>query len=207
MTRLSCCSVLLLTPVFVGCTSPTASLDMQQRVIANADPEVVLAAARVMLAREFGRVRVEPEARRIEAGPAEYSTHSDSGTARDLVGARSTMRRKASFSLGRAEKTQVVARLRVEIERKDTQRQAFMRPPGGERISDTPGQQTPIDADAATSYEQNTVWTRVRRDTRLEQALLEELRERFARQTVEPEGTPVVEPLGDEPAPAPDTRN
>jgi hypothetical protein len=89
------------------------------------------------------------------------------------------------------------ARLRVDIERRDTERQALMQP-RSYRLGDTPGQETPIEADAATTSEQNTVWTRVRRDRKLERALLDELRDQFARLATEEapadEGAPLVQP-------------
>ena len=168
-----------------GCID-AASIEMQQGVIQEADPDQVLAAATAILQREFGRVRVDRSARRISTAPVEYTTQRESGTARDLYRGRSTMRKVAQFNVGRTG-GQTVARIRVDIERRDTERQALMRP-RAHRLSDNPGEETPIEADAATTSEQNTVWTRVRRDRTLERAVLDELREQFARLTAEPEG-------------------
>ncbi len=162
-----------------GCVDAAAVESLQQRAIPNADPDQVLAAATTILQREFGRVRVDPAARRIVTAPVEYTTERDSGTARDLYRGRSTMRRSATFMVGRSG-GETVARLRVDIERRDTGRQMVMQPQAY-RLSDSPGQETPISVDAATTADQNAVWTRVRRDRQLERELLDELREQFAR--------------------------
>ncbi|MCK4340945.1 MAG: hypothetical protein KAY37_04400 [Phycisphaerae bacterium] len=180
--------IILTLPVLAGlagCGGGGAVSGQQQRVIKDATPDQVLAEAAVILKREFGRVRVDPVARTIITAPVEYTTDRESGTARDLYRGRSTMRHKATFSVGRKSGAPV-ARLRIDVERRDTVRQQVMQP-RGHRLSDAPGHETPIDRDAATTEQQNTVWTRVRRDTRLERAILEELRERFARLTAEPE--------------------
>jgi hypothetical protein len=182
-----------MTVAWSGCAEGTGTPEsMQQRVIQDADPEEVLAAAAQLLKREFGRTRMERGSRVIEAGPLEYTTERESGTARDLVGGRSTMRRVANFSVGQVG-AGTIARLRVDVERRDTERQMIMRP-HAYRLSDNPGQETPIEADAATSSQQNTVWTRVRRDRALERALLDELREQFAARELETAPAPDVPP-------------
>jgi hypothetical protein len=157
----------------------------------------VLDAAAVILQRDFGRVKVDRAARRITTAPVEFTTERESGTVRDLYRGRSTMRRVAQFDVGRSG-GQTVARLRVDVERRDTERQVLMQP-RPYRLSDDPGQETPIDVDAATTAQQNTVWTRVRRDRTLERALLDELREQFARLTVQPEETEAAVPAGQAP--------
>jgi hypothetical protein len=132
-----------------------------------------------VLQREFGRLTVDRERRKIVSQPSEYSAVGESGTARDLVGARSRMRRTATFvAVPRGGGT--AARLRVDVERQDTAHRAS-HPPDAYRLSDSPAY-TPIERDAATTARQNTVWVKVRRDLRLERALLGELRERFASQ-------------------------
>lgn len=172
-----------------GCTAPgPAPRPEQERVIAAATPEQVLAEATAILRREFGRVHVNAEARQVTTDPVEFSTERESGTVRDLYRGRSVMRRAAHFQVGQRGGT-TVARLRVDVERQDTERRAAV-PPAGSRLSDLPGQDTPIDRDAATTAEQNTVWTFVRRDTRLASALLEELQDHFARQTADAETQP-----------------
>jgi len=172
-----------------GCSEATVSPSpARERVIQEATPDEVLDHAAVILQREFGRVQINRGARRITTGAVEYTTARDSGTARDLVGGRSVMRRMATFDVGqRGDVT--VARLRIDVERQDTARQTVMQP-RGYRLTDTPGAETPVDRDAATSERQNTVWTRVRRDTTLEAALLAELQEYFARLTAEVEAAP-----------------
>jgi hypothetical protein len=198
---------LLLVALVVGLIAGTSGCavgsgtpeSMPQRVIQAAVPDEVLAAAAQLLKREFGRVRIERGSRVIDAGPLEYTTERDSGTARDLVGGRSTMRRVANFGVSQVGGN-TLARLRVDLERRDTERQMLMRP-HAYRLSDNPGQETPLDADAATSSQQNTVWTRVRRDRALERALLDELREQFAARELETAPAPEV-PSGTPPAPA-----
>lgn len=183
MTRLLFASLLVGCWFCTGCAAPTRH-NHQQRVIRGASTDAVLAEAAVVLQREFGRLQVDPVTHRIVTQPVEFTTQRSSGTARDLYGGRSTMRRKATFTVVDQDDSPV-ARLRIDVERRDTVRRAIMQP-RSHRISDAPGHETPIDRDAATTHEQNTVWTQVRRDTKLERALLEELRERLERQTGEP---------------------
>ena len=176
---------LMLAGLPAGC-GPSESLRArpQQRVVDAADPDAVLAAAAVILQREFGHVQIDRIGRRIVTAPAEFTTARDSGTARDLYGGRSTMRHIGTLDVGRRD-GKVVVRLRIDVQRRDTARQRAMHP-RGHRLSDTPGAETPITRDAATTERQNTVWTHVRRDRTLERALLEELREQFARLATRP---------------------
>jgi hypothetical protein len=176
-----------------GCGQGLESRNFQTRAIGEAAPDEVLAAAQVILRREFGRIDIEPGARRVVSQPVEYQTSSESGTARDLYGGRSTMRRIAHFVAARRG-TGTVARLRVDVERRDTARQEAFRPDHG-RLSDAPGQ-TPIERDAATTTRQNTVWTFVKRDRRLERALLTELHEQFA---ADPEELEAAQPAAETP--------
>lgn len=201
MSRRALVPVLAGWVMVLGCADRGVIEGQAQRVVPSAAPDEVLAAATTILQREFGRVRVEPGTRQITAGPVEFTTERDSGTARDLVRGRSTMRRQATFSVGRSG-GETVARLRIDVERRDTERQAVFRPQT-HRLSDTPGQETPIFADAATTSEQNTVWTPIRRDRALERALLDELREHFARRTApaEPAPEPAAPPAVSAPAP------
>ena len=110
-----------------GCMDSATVEAEQQRVIRDADAGEVLTAAAAILQREFGRVKVDRAAGRITTSPVEFSTERESGTARDLYRGRSTMRRIAQFGVGAAG-GQTVARLRVDIERRDTERQTVMQP-------------------------------------------------------------------------------
>ncbi len=197
MVRLTIVLTLSALAALAGCTESAGVSAQQQRVIKDAGPDEVLAAAAAILQREFGRVRVDAASRRIVTEPVEFTTQRDSGTARDLYHGRSVMRRKATFDVGQRSGA-TVARLRVDVERQDTARQRVMQPET-HRISDAPGHETPIDRDAATSEQQNTVWTRVRRDTKLEQSLLDELREQFARFSAESEPESGAKPPASEP--------
>jgi hypothetical protein len=191
-------ALLVLMPLLFhlsGCTQGLNTSRYQSRVIPAASVDEVFLAAQVLLRREFGPLKIEADAHRAVSRPAEYSTASESGTARDLYGGRSTMRRIAHFSVARRG-DDVVARLRVDIERQDTARREVFQP-DRHRLSDAPGQ-TAIERDAATSAQQNTVWTFVKRDRRLERALLAELQGRFAPQPPEVRTVPPA----DEGAPA-----
>jgi hypothetical protein len=163
-----------------GCGSQTELGGQQRRVIESADADRVLSAAANILRREFGQVHMDRESRAITCGPVEFTTTSESGSARDLVRGRSTMRRQAHFSVGRRG-DETVAQLRIDIERKDTAKAAAA-PTPGTRLSDSPGY-TPIERDAATTQRQNEVWSFVRRDERLERLLLSELQDQFATPT------------------------
>lgn len=160
-----------------GCTQGLESRRFQSRVIHDASADEVFHAAQVILRREFGRLNIAPDARRVVSEPVESRTSSESGSARDLYGGRSTIRRIAHLAVSpRADGA--IVRLRIDIERQDTaQTEAFQ--PDRHRLTDAPSQ-TPIERDAATSTRQNTVWTFVRRDRRFERALLAELQEQFA---------------------------
>ena len=197
MRPLTWCVLLPLLAAAAGC-SETGGVRMRQQewALEDAEPDAVLAEGTTILQREFGRVKVDRAARRIVTAPVEFTTGRESGTARDLYGGQSTMRRVAEFSVGRRGGT-TVARLRVDVQRRDTVQRAVVQPEGY-RLSDAPGHETPVDRDAATTTEQNTVWTQVRRDTRLERQLLEELRERFARGDggQEPASAPATAPVG-----------
>lgn len=201
MTRWTDLLIVAMLVVVAGCHDVSRVRASEQRVVKDATPEEVLTEAAVVLQREFGRVNVDRANLRITTVPAEYMTVHDSGTARDLYRGRSTMRRLATFTVSRHQGSPV-ARLRINVERQDTVRQQVMQP-RGHRLSDTPGQETPIDHDAATTHEQNTVWTHVRRDTNLERALLEELRERIARRVT---GTEPADASAEPPDSAPEAR-
>ncbi len=171
----------------VGCASPEASLRARSVFLPGADPDAVFDAARELLRRDFGTVQVNRSTRTIESGPSEFTTRTDSGTVRDLYGGVSRMRRRATmWVLPRENGT--LARLRIVIEREDTERTSAV-PRQDYRLADWPAAQTAIDRDAATSAEQNEVWTFVRRDLRGEQRVLDALASRFpAPPTTAPSG-------------------
>lgn len=161
-----------------GCSQGIEKQQYYSRIISGAEPAEVFVGAQAILRREFGPLKVESESMRLTSRPIEFRTSSDSGTARDLYGGRSTMRRTAYF-VASSRGGEAVARLRIEIERQDTARQEAFQPDRDRRLGDAPSQ-TPIERDAATSSDQNAVWTYVKRDRRLERELLAELQEQFA---------------------------
>lgn len=180
MSRLRDVAVLLVVVtagLLSGCASPEAEVRARARFLPGTRPDEVFEAARAMLRREFESVRADREAGRIEAGPVIFTTTHESGTVRDLYGGASRMRRRAMmWVLPRDGGT--LTRLRVVIEREDTRRTQAV-PRQGYRLADWPAAQTAIDRDAATSAEQNAVWSFVRRDLRTERRLLDALASRF----------------------------
>ena len=169
--------------VLSGCTQLTPATGQQSRLIEGTRAEQVMQVAARMLQRDFGRVHVNTEALTIETEPVEFTTQRESGTARDFYRGSSTMRRVAYFSVGPTTKD-TVARLRIDIERRDTERVAHT-PLPAHTLGDLPNT-TPIQRDAATTERQNTVWTFVRRDRQMERSLLDELASAFAPPAVEP---------------------
>ncbi|MFH1748567.1 MAG: hypothetical protein ABIG44_16150 [Planctomycetota bacterium] len=168
---------LLALMVLTGCARDAALTAQQSRVIASNDPDHVLLGAAGILRRELGRVHLDMQNHSITTDPVEYTTDRESGTARDLYHGRSTMRRQARCSV-RPRGSEVVVQLRIDIERRDTARTESMQSNAG-RFTDSPSY-TPIERDAATTTRQNTVWTFIKRDRRLERAILAELSEQYA---------------------------
>lgn len=160
-----------------GCAAERERVGFTAREIPEAGTGEVLAAARPVLQREFGRMRYEPERGRILCGPSEYVSSSGTGTLSDVYRGRTTLRRTASFATS-ARGSNAVARLRIDVERRDTERRP-MTVREGSRLSDAPGY-TAVETDAATTASQNEVWTFIRRDTQLESALLAEVQAKFA---------------------------
>lgn len=178
MRSIGCYSIAALV-LLTGCESsqPTnrAPRNAQSIRLASDDVRVVFSAGVEVMRGEFNRVRPRPSDRVVLIEPELYQTRSESGTARDYYGGVSEMRRKAWFQvdpIGSATR----ARIRVDLERLDTRRRELLRPPIS-RLDDNPGY-TPIQEDAATTSEQNTLWTSAGRDRALERRLLLELRER-----------------------------
>lgn len=167
---------ILMLRLCTGCADDV-SLQMMTRELPTDDRDAVLTAAQRVLVENFPRLTVDRQAYVISSAPAEYNTTDESGTSRDLVGASSTMRRLARFGVSRRG-DRTVARVRVDVERRDTSRREVVSPESY-RLSDSPSY-SPIDRDAARTRDQNAAWTRVRRDSRLERALLDELERVFA---------------------------
>lgn len=165
-----------------GCSNEAADVGMQrQRVIRDADRDDVLVQGARLLQREFGNVHLNTAGRRADTPWVEFTTQNESGTARDLYRGKSLMRHRAVLIVNERG-GQPVAQLRIDVQRQDTARQAAFKP-RPTPFGDAPGQSSALDDDAGTSYEQNTVWTNVRRDAALENQILDELREYFLRRT------------------------
>lgn len=160
----------------VGCNAEGDGARFQSRMIPDADPDSVARAAEVVLRREFGRLASESTRRRLLTEPHVYSTTSDSGAARDLYRGPSTLRSIATL-LVTSRDSGSLTQVRVDVEREDTARsEAFQ--PESYRLSDAPSR-TALERDAATSTRQNTVWTFVKRDRKLERAILDEIADRL----------------------------
>lgn len=168
---------LALLGLSLGCQTTEPTPRGQSMRIDSTDPDLVLEVAAVVLEPEFGRVEPPRTGDTLTAGPYVFTTHSSGGTARDLYGAPTRMRRTAHLRVSPVGGG-TVATLRIDVERHDTQRRAATQPPTG-RLRDQAAP-TPIEEDAALREEQRQVWTFVRRDVALERQLLTELRNRFA---------------------------
>jgi hypothetical protein len=175
--RLAAAATLYAAALCTGCSDTPPVELYQSRLIDCPAPVEVLRAAADELRTDFGRVSVDEAALRIETQPAEFVSNRQTGSARDLVGVKSTLRRTARF-VAQPRGGQTLARVRIDVERLDITRDAFL-VQSEDRLSDRPNL-TPIERDAATSAEQNRHWTRVRRDSQLERALLDALDQRFA---------------------------
>ena len=173
MDRIGCASAAaILSLLALGCSNSQVDVSAAQTRVIEAEPDAVLRAAEALLRQEFGGVRVEAQTRRITSDATEFTTANESGTARDLVRARSRMRRTAFLTVVEREGGSL-ARLRVDLERLDTARSEAVQPEE-HRLSDSPGYSA-IERDAATTRGQNVVWTRVGRDRAMERSLLTDL--------------------------------
>jgi hypothetical protein len=163
--------------VLSGCASDGGATPGFTRRAVDGPPAEVLQAGDALLKREFGRTQLNRGELTVTTEPVESTATSGSGTARDLYGGTTRLRRRATLVV-ESHGQLSVACLRVEVERQDTQRRSSVSPATG-RLGDSPSQTPPPD-DVATTEQQNAVWTRVKRDTELEQDLLTELRNKFA---------------------------
>ncbi len=177
-----------------GCATTAAApvSGFQSRVIEAAAPEEVIAAAKRVLREEFGRVSESDGGERLVSAPREFSTTSESGTARDLYGGSSRMRRLAIFNAGGSSRGGALARLRVEVQRLDTERRAALAPE--EYRLNAPTGVTPIQTDAGVTARQGASWTFVRRDAALERALLDQISEQLGEASASPASAPAAEP-------------
>lgn len=157
-----------------ACNGSARNTDFSSRAIPATSPDAIYTAGRAVLADEFDRIAsADPVARRVETSPEEFTTRRDSGTARDLYRNPTRMRRYATLLVDQRG-DEALARVRVDIERQDTDRAGQLERPY-QQYSDYPHEQTPGQRDAATSIRQNVLWTKVRRDRELETQLLSQL--------------------------------
>lgn len=171
--------LILVTGAAMGCEGPAPRERFTSRTLDTADQPEVLQAAEAIFTREFGRVRVDRARGRIESEPLEYQAQRDTGAMRELVGGESTLRRIGTCVVQR-EGDAVIARVRVDVQRRDTERrevQTSVMAMQGDRLTDRPQD---VERGREVSTGQQEVWTPVRRDDALERAILEELRNQFA---------------------------
>lgn len=174
MNRFGFAAALAVLGALAGCGTD-AEVRMSAREIGG-QPDAVLAAATTVLRQDFDRWTIDRTARTITTEPAEYNTRTDSGSSRDLVKARSTMRRTATVIVEpRGPRTLV--KVRVEKQRLDTSRREAAEPQSY-RLSDAPGY-TPIERDSARTQTQNEYWVSAGRDPRIEKFVLDELEREF----------------------------
>lgn len=162
-----------------GCVTTAPPTNYSSRVVPNADAAAVFDAGGEILVEQFGRLaESDAVARKAVTIASEFDTRREGGTGRDLYRNATRLRRSATLLVDSREDG-VFARIRVDIERKETGRASQLQRPTG-RFSDYPGDETAGERDASTSDEQNTVWVKTRRDTQLENSLLAQLVRRFS---------------------------
>lgn len=158
-----------------GCTAPGASVASayQSRLVAMPIEDAFDAAVPIMR-EHFGRVVLDRPNWTIDAPPTMFQAALEAGAgARELLGARGTLRRSATLRL-RPREGGTAAEVRVDIERREAGRSPAG--PPASRLSDSPAQ-TPMDRDAAITERQQAAWIRVRRDLRAERDVLDALRD------------------------------
>lgn len=172
-------AALLLAATLNGCTAGVTETAGATRTIHDASCQEVFLAAQRLLRDEFGSIRVDAPAQRIESDPVEYRAAAGSDTPRGLVGVPSTLRRTARFAT-LPTSSGCMAQLSIRVERRDTARAEMLRPLVSENAfsGDLPVM-TPIEQGAADTRQQTAVWTYLRRDTQMERQLLDALQNQF----------------------------
>ena len=113
----------------------------------------------------------------VRSAVTEFDQKGGTGRIRDTaIGYRNRMRHQATLIIA-AQGTGSVAKCMVSVERLDTADHRVFR--DNDRFQDYPTE-TPIDRDAGISSSQDQVWTPMPRDRKLEQEILEVLRNRAA---------------------------
>ena len=153
----------------VGCTSAGPSpLSFSLRHIESSKESPAFLAAQAALADEgYSIERADPIAGLIITQSTEASSEPDGARAR--LSSRDRFRRLAEVRIGgQGEEVRVYCRVAIQ-EQVTAAHRMFAYDRSG---TDDPGV-TPIDRDAATTEQQNTVWQTVRRDKVAERRILE----------------------------------
>jgi hypothetical protein len=168
----------VLTYCLPGCGQPAASpLTHSTRLIEKADRQAVFDAAETALLEQGYRIdRRDPAAGLLQTLPLE-GTPADPSLREGFGGSRSVTRRKAEVRI-EVEPDGTRANCKVAVQRLSRPAHRFV---GRDRYGmDTPDE-TPIDRDAATTEEQNTIWQTTHRDKAMERAILDAILELAAK--------------------------
>lgn len=118
--------------------------------------------------------RNDPIRREIVSAPFDVTTRLGPQSPVQLPGPNASIRRVAVVRVDREQETDVTRVFcRVEVQRQTTQSLRMLSM--DQRPSDVPNA-TPIEREAATTSEQNTVWQTVRRDVAAERAILDAIK-------------------------------
>ncbi len=154
-----------------GCASTGLSpLNFSVRHIQDGNRAAVFDAARSALADlGYGIDRADPAAGVIEAQPTRTTSATEPAPTGMRLSSRTRLRQVAYLHVTRG--TEIVnVYCKVVVQEQTTEAHRMFRQ--DHRVSDTPGH-TPIDREAATTTEQNTVWQTIRRDKAAERRILE----------------------------------
>jgi len=163
-----------------GCGAPAVSpVTFSVRLVEGADRIRVLDAAEAALIDQGFRIeRRDPTSNSLRSFPLEGpASESGERTLRSRMSARRGIRRVAEV---RVEDTPegIRAACKVAVQQQTTQTHRFF---ARERAGVDAPEDTPIDRDAATTEEQNTVWQTVQRDRAAERAILDAILETVQR--------------------------
>lgn len=186
---------------FAGCGTTESNQGFSTRIVVARSASELFAEGRSVLMQEFGGLETsDGQSRRLVTVANEFTTRRESGTGRDLYGNATRMRRFATFQVQERGR-ELVARIRVDVERQDNGRVQSMQRPWL-RVSDYPADETAAERDAATDVRQNELWTRVRRDRELESGLLAQIARDAERGGAQDSGVRAAEQPQPPPAPA-----
>ena len=122
----------------------------------------------------YGIDRADPVAGVIEAQPIRKTSATETARTGIRLSSRTHLRQVAYLHVTRGAEI-VNVYCKVVLQEQTTEAHRMFR--HDHQVSDTPGD-TPIDREAATTTEQNTVWQTIRRDKAAERRILEAVLDR-----------------------------